>query len=89
MNKKQLKEYLKENLLSGFSFKIEILNKSIVYFHLYNNTCNNVCTIEIKFKNNYEKKRIYEAIVRLIDNFDFSFSLTFYNLNDIYKLLGV
>jgi len=87
MNKQELKKYIKQHLSEDAFFNVETIDKK-VYFSLYGFDNREVCFIEIPYKNRLDKKAIYTAIADLISKFDFSFRVTFSNIQDIYKFLN-
>ena len=87
MNKKEIEKYIKKYLSYDAYFTIDIRDKYVL-FRLYGYDNREVCLIEIPYKNRLDKEAIYTAIVDLINQFDFSFRVTFTSIKEIYDFLN-
>ena len=86
MNKKQVEKYLNHYFYS-FDFDLNKNDKQI-YLDVRDTDYKTILMLKIQYNNNIEKKIIYNKIIRLIKYFDFSYSLEFYDINELKAFWG-
>lgn len=88
MNKKDLERAIKNKFfINKIYYDLEIKKP---YFYLKISNINPYYSLLISnfyFKNNKEKSLIYEYLIKLINEFDFSYSLEFEDLNKLKEFL--
>ena len=84
MNKQQI---LKKCKKFFYYYNIDIYNNCIT-FEIFTKEGFNNCYIELEYKNQNEKREIYNLLNDFINCFDFSFKTEFYNKKELENFIN-